>query len=206
LINPPELLEVLEESRRRGFLGPGPLQPHLYSAQAFAKALPTVCPKGDCSLLDMGTGGGVPALPLLVWFRDLCATLVDARSKRTRFLEEAADLLELRSRTTIVTARIEEVLEAHQNHDVVTARSFGPPAATLELASCLLRRGGVALISEPPGGRLWAANGLSSVGVVQRSEEGAAIAVFEKVGSSPPARRWKHLVGRPSVEVTSRTG
>jgi hypothetical protein len=114
--------------------------------------------------------------------------------------------LDLRARTTIVTARIEDVLEVLQERDVITARSFGPPAATIELASALLRTGGVALISEPPGGRLWAADGLSSVGVVKRSEEGASIAVFEKVGSSPPARSWKHLVGRPSVEVTSRTG
>ncbi|MBT8239763.1 MAG: class I SAM-dependent methyltransferase, partial [Acidimicrobiia bacterium] len=185
MINPPELVEVLAESRRRGFLGPGPLEAHVHSAQAFAHALPTACIKGDYSLLDLGSGGGVPALPLLVWFEDLCATLVDARSKRTRFLDEAASQLGLDARTSIVTARIEDVLEDHQGCRVVTARSFGPPSATIEIASSLLIHGGLALISEPPGGRLWAADGLASIGVRQRSNVGDSIAVFEKVGSSP---------------------
>lgn len=164
------------------------------------------CIKGEISLLDLGSGGGVPVLPLLVWLPALRATLIDARSKRTRFLAEAVAGLDIGSRAHVVNARVEEVLEEHRGHGVVTARSFGPPSATIELASCLLADGGLALISEPPGGRVWAANGLTSVGLVQRSLPGSSIAVFEKVGASPRPRRWKHLIDRPAVSVQLRSG
>ncbi|MGI9609830.1 MAG: RsmG family class I SAM-dependent methyltransferase [Acidimicrobiia bacterium] len=176
----------------------------MQSAQAFAQALPKECIKGEGSLLDLGSGGGVPMLPILFWFPDLRATLVDARSKRTRFLVEAADILGFAERATIVTARIEDVRDDNCGHTAVTARSFGPPSATVEIASSLLKVGGIALISEPPNGRLWAANGLHRLGVVQRSASGASIAVFEKVRHGPPLRRWKHLVDRPSVVVRPR--
>lgn len=161
------------------------------------------CTKREVSLLDLGSGGGVPALPLLLWFDQLRGTLVDARSKRTRFLSDAVQRLELGERVQVVNARIEEVIDDHRDRDVVTARSFGPPSATLEIASGLLRVGGVALIAEPPSGRIWAAHGLERLGVVQRSAPGAAIAVFERVGAAPPERRWKHMVDRPVVEVTA---
>ncbi|MFW2382629.1 MAG: RsmG family class I SAM-dependent methyltransferase [Acidimicrobiales bacterium] len=160
-----------------------------------------VCIKGECSLLDLGSGGGLPMLPLLSWLPKLRSTLIDARSKRTRFLEEAVETLGVSDRVRIVTARIEDVWNENAGHHAVTARSFGPPSATLEIATALLLTGGVALISEPPGGRLWAADGLHRLGVVQRSAPGAAIAEFQKLRDGPPLRRWKHLVDRPSVDV-----
>jgi 16S rRNA (guanine527-N7)-methyltransferase len=200
-----DLVQVLTESRRRGFLGPGSIDPHIASARAFAQALPKACTKGEGSLLDLGTGGGVPGLALLVWFRALRATLVDARVKRTRFLSEAAVTLGVSDRTNIVTGRIEELREQHGGHDAVTARSFGPPATTLEIASTLLNPGGWVLISEPPNGRLWAADGLIALGVTQRSAPGAAIAVFERTGDAPSLRRWKHMIDRPAVDVGPRT-
>ncbi len=162
------------------------------------------CIKGEASLLDLGSGGGVPALPLLVWLGMLRATMVDARSKRTRFLLEAVKTLGLEDRAGVVTARIEDVREQNSGHHAITARSFGPPSATLEIASVLLNLGGYALISEPPNGRLWAADGLERLGVVQRSAPGAAIAVFERVGTTPKFRRWKHMVDRPAVDVRRR--
>ncbi len=41
------------------------------------------------TLLDLGSGGGVPGLPLFVWRPDLGGVLLDARARRTRFLLEA---------------------------------------------------------------------------------------------------------------------
>ncbi len=199
-----DLVNVLLESHRRGFLGPGPIEPHLASAQAFAQALPMACLKGECSLLDLGSGGGVPALPLLVWLPLLRATLVDARSKRTRFLSEAVATLGVEDRTAIVTDRIEEVREQNGGHDAVTARSFGPPSVTVEIASSLLNPGGWVLVSEPPNGRLWAADGLLKLGLTQRSAPGASIAVFQRRGTAPALRRWKHMVDRPAIDVRPR--
>jgi len=204
------LHQVLEESHHRGFLGPGAILPHLQSAAQFAQALPSSvaqgCIKGEFSLLDMGSGGGLPGLPLLRWFPCLRGTLVDARSKRTRFLKEAVESLHLAGRTQVVTGRIEEMSnELGATHDVVTARSFGPPSATVELASHLLNPGGLVLVSEPPGGRLWAAYGLGQLGLEQVSADGAPIARFVRVGKPGVVRRWKHVVDRPAVVVTLRS-
>ena len=200
------LHQVLEESHHRGFLGPGPILPHLRSAAQFAHALPRAvaqgCIKGEFSLLDMGSGGGLPGLPLLRWFPSMRGTLVDARSKRTGFLEEAVQTLEIDDRTEVVTGRIEEMGNELGLHHVVTARSFGPPSATVELASHLLNPGGCLLVSEPPSGRLWAADGLNGIGLVQLSAMGDSIARFERVGAPGPVRRWKHVVDRPAIEVT----
>ncbi|NNE96853.1 MAG: hypothetical protein HKN24_12575 [Acidimicrobiales bacterium] len=146
----------------------------------------------------------MPALPLVLWLPQVRATLVDARSKRARFLTAVVHQLDLSERVQVVEARIEEVIDEYRNQDVVTARSFGPPSATLEIASGLLMVGGSALIAEPPGGRLWAAHGLERLGVVQRSAPGASVAVFERVGSTPPPRRWKHMIESPVVEVRVR--
>ncbi len=199
------LHQVLAESHHRGFLGPGPILPHLHSAAAFAHGLPDHVAEGsitgEFSLLDMGSGGGLPGLPLLRWFPNLSGVLVDARSKRTRFLDEALEPLGLLRRVTVFTGRLEE-LELGL-HDVVTARSFGPPSATLELASHLLNPAGVVLVSEPPGGRLWAADGLDALGLRQVSARGDSIAKFQLVGKRTERRRWKHVVDRPVVEVTN---
>ena len=205
------LHQALEESHHRGFLGPGPILPHLQSAALFAQALPSLvaegCIKGEFSLLDMGSGGGLPGLPLLRWFPSLRGTLVDARSKRTRFLQEVLVPLDLAGRTRVVTGRIEEMgNELGDDYDVVTARSFGPPSATVELASHLLNPGGCVLVSEPPGGRLWAADGLAQLGLVQASAEGDPIAKFVRVGKPGTVRRWKHVVDRPAVSVSLRSG
>ncbi len=196
------LHRVLEESHHRGFLGPGAISPHITSAQGFADALRRACLKREISLLDLGSGGGLPGLPLFVWFEGATGVLLDARSKRTRFLDEAVEALDLQARVDVVTARAEEVLDELGRFDVVTARSFGPPSATLEIASSLLNLEGVVLVSEPPNGRLWAADGLHSLGLEQVSAEGSHIATFRKVGPDPARRRWKHIVDRPLVETT----
>lgn len=200
-----ELIRALEESHRRGFLGPGPVLPHVVGAQAFADAIHRARPKRELTLVDLGSGGGVPALPLLWWNRELTGVLVDSRSKRTRFLQEAVDDLALSANVQVVTGRVEELLDELGTYDVVTARSFGPPSVTLELAASLLKYGGVALISEPPGGRLWAADGLRMAGLAQLSEPGASIAVFERTGTKPARRRWKHMTDRPLIAVMKRS-
>ncbi|MCB0953001.1 MAG: class I SAM-dependent methyltransferase, partial [Microthrixaceae bacterium] len=56
-----ELQDVLAEARLRGLLGPGSLDAHITQAAGFAEAVPD-----GATFLDLGSGGGVPGLPLLV--------------------------------------------------------------------------------------------------------------------------------------------
>lgn len=218
------LRAVLEEGGRRGFLGPGPVQPHLVHAQGFADVLSVVLPTvrstagrglaaGEDSLetnryqvCDLGSGAGLPGLPLLTWRQDLLVTLVDAQERRTRFLMEAVARLGLVERAQVVTGRIEELLGDPElalrgRFDAVVARSFGPPSATVEIAAHLIRSSGWVLISEPPKGRQWAAEGVAALGLVQRRVASTNLAVFERVGEPPPLRRWKAMTARPAVDV-----
>jgi 16S rRNA (guanine527-N7)-methyltransferase len=167
-VNPTQragLLEVLREAQRRGFLGPGPLTEQLDHALAFLGVIPVeVGSEG----LDLGSGGGLPALPLAVARPDVRWTLVDAMAKRTEFLVEAVATLELEQRVAIVTSRAEVLSPSWRGRfDLVTARGFGRPAVLAECASPWLRIGGVLVVSEPPGGDpdRWPAERVGEVGL-----------------------------------------
>lgn len=86
------LAEVLERSRSAGFLGPGPVDEHIDHAHRFWAALQEAqsregaelvdqTPAGG-RLMDLGSGGGVPGLPLAVSVAELSLVLVDASQKR----------------------------------------------------------------------------------------------------------------------------
>lgn len=145
-----ELTDLLAEARQRGFLGPGPVEPHLDHARAFAVA--AGAPPARAA--DLGAGGGLPGLVLAHEFwPDTAWVFVDAQRKRTDFLLEAVEDLGLDDRVTVVTERAELVArdERHRGtYDLVVSRSFGPPAVVLECAAPLLRPGGRFVVSEPP--------------------------------------------------------
>ncbi len=120
------LLAVLDEAQRRGFFGPGGLEEPLRHALGFATLLPDTA---GFDGLDLGSGGGLPALPLAIVRPDARWTLVDAMAKRTEFLQEAVIGLGLEARVTVVTGRAETLPVSWRGRfDVVTARGFGPPA------------------------------------------------------------------------------
>jgi len=156
----------LERARELGFLGPGPIGPHLAHAEAFLTAIGDV-PVRAC--VDLGSGGGLPGLVLAIRLPASTWTLLDAMLRRTAFLQEAVDALDLTDRVQVVTARAEDAgrdpaLRGHA--DLVVARSFGPPAVTAECAAPLLRTGGKLIVSEPPGGagERWPAGALAELG------------------------------------------
>lgn len=201
------LTSILTESARRGFLGPGPVQTHLVHAHGYLSYLPRTAHGQEIALLDLGSGGGVPGLPLLVWRSDLVGVLLDAMAKRTRFLDYAIMQLGLSERADVVTARAEDSLSGGgyrlaASFDVVVSRSFGPPSATLELAAHFTRLQGRVLISEPPGGRIWEPDDVASLGLQQVSEPGSPVAAFDLLQPPPPLRSWKAVTKRPSVRVT----
>ncbi|OWY60784.1 hypothetical protein B7486_67305, partial [cyanobacterium TDX16] len=57
----PAVLEVLERAKGLGFLGKGPVAQHVQHAVTYAAAVPD---PGTGWVADLGTGGGIPALPL----------------------------------------------------------------------------------------------------------------------------------------------
>src|SRR4051812_34590597 len=59
-----QLIETLEEARTAGFLGPGPVEPHIRHAQGFAAAVVAALGREPANFADLGSGGGVPGLVL----------------------------------------------------------------------------------------------------------------------------------------------
>lgn len=201
------LAELLRESRRRGFLGPGPVEDHLDHARAFAVAAGVE----PATALDLGAGGGLPGLVLAAEAWPECRwVFLDAMQKRTDFLREAVEALDLAERVRVLTVRAEEAGRdpgCREVHDLVVARSFGAPAVALECAAPLLATGGWLVVSEPPDGPAqdrWPAAGLDQLGcgpaeAVEVAARGSATRRFvriAKVASVPD--RYPRRVGVPT--------
>lgn len=162
--------EVLERARDLGFLGPGPVEDHVHHALGFASLTGGAAPG---RWVDLGSGGGVPGLVLASVLPGSAWVLLDARRRRTEFLEGAVDELGLSDRVEVVTGRAEEIGRDPRHRAGYTgavARSFAPPAVVAECGAPLLMVGGHLVVSEPPGGgqdsgSRWQAEGLESLGL-----------------------------------------
>jgi 16S rRNA (guanine527-N7)-methyltransferase len=87
-------------------------------------------------IIDVGTGGGFPGIPLAVAFPDRHFTLIDGTQKKIRFVAESIAALDIRNATAIA-ARAESY-GGERNFDVVVARAVGSLADLVRDASGLL--------------------------------------------------------------------
>ena len=92
---------------------------------------------GD-SLLDVGSGGGFPGLPLAVAMPHLQVTLLDSRAKRVEFLRHVRDVLQL-ANVQVVHSRIEHY-RAAQKFDTLISRAFAPLGAMLTATASVHNR------------------------------------------------------------------
>jgi 16S rRNA (guanine527-N7)-methyltransferase len=128
----------------RGLIGPR--EPariwdrHLLGSAALAALVPP-----HAEVLDLGSGAGLPGIPLAIARPDLQVTLVEPMQRRVLFLTEAVAALELP--VTVRRARAQELSPA--SCEVIVARALAPLTELLELALPLLQ----------PGGRLLAVKG-----------------------------------------------
>lgn len=100
-------------------------------------------PRGT-SFADMGTGAGIPGIPLAITYPDLAFTLFDSNSKKIRFIDYAAEELSIRN-IKAVCCRIEEISrekEFRESFDVVVTRAMSDIYTAGELGSPLLKTHG----------------------------------------------------------------
>ena len=94
------------------------------------------------SLADLGSGAGVPGLPLAIAREELEVSLVEAAGRKCAFLRGVVEDLGL-ARVTVVHARAEELAgQAPSTFDLVTVRAVASLAVVAEYAAPLLKTGG----------------------------------------------------------------
>ena len=94
----------------------------------------------DRVVIDIGSGGGSPALPLKIVRPDLCMTLIEARVRKSAFLREAVRELNL-GEVGVETFRLDRYGSTEHNGtaDVVTVRAVRADAEVLDGVGKLLR-------------------------------------------------------------------
>ena len=92
----------------------------------------------DHLLADIGSGAGLPGLPLAIARPDVHVALIEQRGKRAAFLELAVEELGLSS-VSVFTGPVEQY---RREADVACARALAPPQVAWNLAAPILRPGG----------------------------------------------------------------
>lgn len=101
--------------------------------------------KKDFLLLDVGTGAGVPGIPLKIFIPVIKLVLLESIGKKTVFLKHLVDRLSLNG-VDILTGRAEDI--AHQSHyrekfDLVVSRATGKLSTIVELTLPFCHQGGL---------------------------------------------------------------
>jgi 16S rRNA (guanine527-N7)-methyltransferase len=115
---------------------------HLLDSLAMHAATAPIAAAGG-SLADLGTGAGLPGIPLAIAQPGLQVALVESNGKKARFLREAVRSLGL-ANARAVESRI-ETFDAPGAFDAITARALATLPLILALGGHLLKPGGVLL-------------------------------------------------------------
>ncbi len=154
-------------------------------------------PQG-AAVVDVGSGAGLPGIPLKIARPDLSMTLLEAAARKAAFLELA--VAELRLAADVVEARAEDAGRDprwRERFDVAVARAVAPLPALCELVLPFVRPGGKAVllkgpavVSELDSGRRAAARlGGGGPEVIEDALPGGirrVVVVVPKVGATPP--------------------
>jgi 16S rRNA (guanine527-N7)-methyltransferase len=148
----PDVVRRLErayaEAIQLGFLGPREQirlwERHLDDAFGLASIRR---PEAGERWADLGSGAGLPGLPLAIAHRETSFTLVDAQQRRVEWVQATARDLGL-DNVVVVHARLEDYGRgpARESFDVATARALGQLPVVAELGLPLLRIGGTLLV------------------------------------------------------------
>lgn len=167
------------------------------------------------SIIDVGSGGGLPGIPLAIARPDLKFTLLEATGKKAEFLKLASVALEL-SNVTVVSDRAERAAHdrgakvasgprqggCRERFDAAVARAVGPLAVIAELTVPFVKKGGHVLLikGEKAGAELEQATtalrtlGAVHVGTLETST--GRIVILEKGAATP--RDYPRRDGEPA--------
>ncbi|MBN2403148.1 MAG: 16S rRNA (guanine(527)-N(7))-methyltransferase RsmG [Spirochaetes bacterium] len=111
------------------------------------RSLDPVCdiivPRGT-RFADIGSGAGIPGVPLAIFFSSFSGTLIESSKKKTEFIKSAVEELGLAG-INVICDRAEEIAAGalhREQYDWVFARAFGKLYITLELAAPFVKQKG----------------------------------------------------------------
>jgi 16S rRNA (guanine527-N7)-methyltransferase len=112
-------------------------------------------PAGDIDIMDIGSGGGSPAIPLkLAATSSSRLTMVEVKARKSAFLREAVRTLAL-DKTTVETSRYEELLarpDLHEAFGLLSLRAVRVEVRTLLTLQAFIRPGGLIFLFRGPSG------------------------------------------------------
>lgn len=111
---------------------------HVYDSLSIGKFFEKYPLKDKVSLLDIGTGGGFPAVPIAITYPQIYVTAVDSIGKKIRAIQSLKEKLNLENLTPI-NARIESL---EGEFDIITSRAVSSLKNICEYALPKLKKGG----------------------------------------------------------------
>ncbi|MFI6029177.1 16S rRNA (guanine(527)-N(7))-methyltransferase RsmG [Amycolatopsis magusensis] len=137
---------LAEHGVERGLIGPREVERlwgrHILNSAVIGEKISTAA-----RVADVGSGAGLPGVPLAIARPDLDIVLIEPMARRVDWLTEVVDELDLSSSVTVVRGRAEEkaVRAVAAERDVVTARAVAPLAKLAGWCLPLVRTGGTLL-------------------------------------------------------------
>ena len=138
------------------------------------RLLPLVTSLPEGPAVDVGSGAGLPGIPLAIAQPGRPWRLLEPRARRAGFLEEVVRALGLSCRVVRSSARAATALpDLAGEHVFAVARALAPPETALSLLAPLVRADGVAAVflggnaQPPPEATLWA----EGIAIVDRRKD-----------------------------------
>ena len=135
----------------------------------------------DGSVVDVGSGGGSPGIPLAVSLPDRAFTLLESQRRKATFLERVTEGL---ANVEVVWGRAEE--QPGDAFGVVLAKALAKPPAAAELCLPLVRPGGAAILWTGETAELARVEAVAARLAARFESAHDGLVVLRKVGPTPP--------------------